>query len=389
MEIVVHTSKDYDVFIIKGEIKISTLVTVSSMLSKHLEKNIYKDLVIDLSQVEYIDSSGLRMLINLQKKLEVSNKKPYLLNPSAQTAKLLDETKTDKVFTVIHSTDELDQQIAANIYQKYLPYTIEQSNLLRLRLSCAVCGSENVVGYLFDLNNYVWSWKNDDPYPNAHIGGNTASLDILGHIPVICLECSMCSINLNDFNVLDNEAIAIKSSMGDTVKLLLSKTIKKRKKMIQGDTVIGDTMFEYPRNKTACYIVYSLAEFCARTISVNKGSSSPYIVGYLNYLCLRYAKIEEKTELINSCRTWFTQALNQIDKLNEREIAISYMAILLAGINLEKYDECHKLSDEIKFRQQNLPAGQSTATYSSPGFWYEQALNIWHIELESKSRILR
>jgi anti-sigma B factor antagonist len=390
MEIILHASREYDAFLLKGEIKISTLATISSTLSKHIEKNSHKDLVLDLSQVEYIDSSGLRMLINLQKKLESAKKRVYLLNPSTQTMRLLDETKTSTVFTTIPSIDTLEQRIAADVHQKFLPYTSPDKDLLKLHLSCAVCGSENVTGYLFDLNGYDWKWADDDPYPTSFIQGSSTPIDVLGHLPIVCLDCCLSSINPNDFNVMNGASIAIKSVLNDTLKLLLSKSIKKRKRMLLDEqSVTGEFFFHYPRKKNASYMAYALAEFCTRTLSVNKETSNPYLVGFLSYLCLRFAKLEEKPELINNCRTWFTQALNQIDRLSEVETAISYMAILLADINLEKYNECYKVVNSIKEHQATLTPGQNAATFLNPNFWHTQALFIWQKEMDTKSQILK
>jgi anti-anti-sigma factor len=387
-DIVLHVSKEYDVFTLKGDIKIATLLNASGVMSKHIEKNSHKDLVLDLSLVDYIDSSGLRMLINLQKRMATIKKCVYLLNPSEPAKRLLDETRTDKVFTIIDSLDRLDQQIAADIYHKYLPFTTAESDMKRLQLTCAVCGSGCVIGYLFDLNNFKWEWTNSNPFPTAYLPGTETQIDVLGHLPVVCSECYMSSNNIGDFNVVDGETVVIKSNLNDVNKALLSKTIKKRKKMMQNDP-ISDSFFEYPRDKNACYKAYALAEFCTRNISVSKGSSNPYLVGFLNYLCLRYAKTEEKSDLINNCRTWFTQALNQVDKLNELEIAVSYFAILLSDINLGKFDEGYKAISNIKEHSEKLPQSQSARTFTNPAFWYQQAQNIWQTEMDAKSRILQ
>lgn len=389
MELSFHISKYYDVFIINGEINITSLVTAVNEFSDHIKKNEHKNFVLDLSNVEYIDSSGLRMFVNLKKKIESNDKKMYILNPSENVARVFSETKTDKVFEIIDSLEKIDKKISDEILNKYKPYTIKEDDLDRLKMSCPICGSSNVTGYLVDLNGYDWGWTEDDPFPTSYIKDSKSAIDMFSLLPAVCMECYMSSIALSDFSVLEDESIAIKSNLDDHTKLLLSKTIKKRKKMMQLGRVIDDAFFEYPRSRESSFQAYLLAEFCARTISISKGKSNPFLVGYLNYWTLRYAQQEQKAEFINNCRTWFTQALNQIDDLNNTEIAISCFSMLISDINLEKYEEGSKIFSNIKERKNGIPSSKSKAEIMSPLFWYDQAIKIWEKEIETKSKILK
>ena len=73
----------------------------------------------------------------------------------------------------------------------------------------------------------------------------------------------MTSIDISHFNIIDDGGTVFKSSLDETSKQSLAKAIKKRKKVVDADLVIGDTFFLYPRERSANYIAYILAESCA------------------------------------------------------------------------------------------------------------------------------
>ena len=58
------------------------------------------DIKIDCTDLEYIDSTGLGVLIGVLKRLKVNEKDIYILNPRKNVKKIFDITGLDKIFKV-------------------------------------------------------------------------------------------------------------------------------------------------------------------------------------------------------------------------------------------------------------------------------------------------
>lgn len=66
---------------------------------------------IDLSRVDYINSTGIGVLINILTKMRNRNGEVVLINPSEQIKKLLIITKLNSIFDVVGSREEAINQL--------------------------------------------------------------------------------------------------------------------------------------------------------------------------------------------------------------------------------------------------------------------------------------
>lgn len=62
--------------------------------------------VVDISEVRYINSSGIGVLITLLTRFRNTGGDLYLLNPSKHVEKLLIITKLQAIFNIVHSEQE-------------------------------------------------------------------------------------------------------------------------------------------------------------------------------------------------------------------------------------------------------------------------------------------
>jgi anti-sigma B factor antagonist len=100
MDIKLTETNGVAVVMIEGEINIST----SPQLKKEMEKVANPKLVINLSKVGYVDSSGLATLVEILKKSRSKGGSMYLTHLSDKVRSLFEITKLDKLF-VIHADD--------------------------------------------------------------------------------------------------------------------------------------------------------------------------------------------------------------------------------------------------------------------------------------------
>ena len=84
------------------------VVTNSQELRRELQQtatdNELSRLVLDLSQVEFMDSSGIGVLVSLLKSMRATGGDVVLLKPQGSVRMLLDLTRLSSVFTIAPNT---------------------------------------------------------------------------------------------------------------------------------------------------------------------------------------------------------------------------------------------------------------------------------------------
>ena len=90
-------SNDFWNVYLKGEIDISTADELKKSLHKLVdEKNI--DIRLNLEDLDYIDSTGLGVIIGILKRLRIENKEVYIEKPKNNVRKIFNITGLDKIF---------------------------------------------------------------------------------------------------------------------------------------------------------------------------------------------------------------------------------------------------------------------------------------------------
>lgn len=82
-----------------GEVDIHTSSELKEKLLEILEEK-NRSIIINAEDLEYIDSTGLGMLISIVKRLKSSGMELILVNPRSNVSKLFTITGLDKVFTL-------------------------------------------------------------------------------------------------------------------------------------------------------------------------------------------------------------------------------------------------------------------------------------------------
>lgn len=90
-----------------GEVDICTAPAFEKALVAGLELT-DRYLIVDLSDLSYIDSAGLGALLNTHRKLSAKNKELVAVAPTGHSAvwKVLEITRFDRIFKVRRSLDE-------------------------------------------------------------------------------------------------------------------------------------------------------------------------------------------------------------------------------------------------------------------------------------------
>lgn len=71
----------------------------------------FKNALLDLSKVRYINSSGIGLLITIVTKFRTNEGEVILVNPSEQVKKLINITKLDSIFTIVQNEKEAKKHL--------------------------------------------------------------------------------------------------------------------------------------------------------------------------------------------------------------------------------------------------------------------------------------
>lgn len=84
---------------LKGELDVSSADEFKSKLYSMTDEKV-ADIKINLEGLDYIDSTGLGVMVGVLKRLKVNNKGIYLSNPKSNVRKIFEITGLDKIFNL-------------------------------------------------------------------------------------------------------------------------------------------------------------------------------------------------------------------------------------------------------------------------------------------------
>ena len=94
---IIDTKNDFWEVSLAGELDVSTADELKKSLHKLVdEKNI--DMKLNLENLDYIDSTGIGVMIGILKRLKIENKEVYIEKPKNNVRKIFNITGLDKVF---------------------------------------------------------------------------------------------------------------------------------------------------------------------------------------------------------------------------------------------------------------------------------------------------
>ncbi|MFW5837823.1 MAG: STAS domain-containing protein [Desulfovibrionaceae bacterium] len=91
-----------------GEVTIEVSGEMKRRIEESLQAETFESLVLDLSQVRFMDSSGIGALVALNSKVKSAGKRFYLLAPSEQVRKTLELVQLLSFFDIMDSKEDLE-----------------------------------------------------------------------------------------------------------------------------------------------------------------------------------------------------------------------------------------------------------------------------------------
>jgi anti-sigma B factor antagonist len=110
MELRIRKSEEIYVIDVQGELDLYNAYKLKELLTTMLEKKIER-FIINLDEVEYIDSSGIGALIYISSTVKKSNLKLAITNIHGSVQKVMELTKLIGYFPITATMDEAMKQV--------------------------------------------------------------------------------------------------------------------------------------------------------------------------------------------------------------------------------------------------------------------------------------
>ena len=105
MELKIRKNKDVYIVDVSGEMDLYNSYKLKELITKMLERQV-KCIVLNLEEVEYIDSSGIGALIYICSTLKKKNLKLYITNIHGSVKKVIELTKLMGYFPIASTVEE-------------------------------------------------------------------------------------------------------------------------------------------------------------------------------------------------------------------------------------------------------------------------------------------
>lgn len=103
----IERKQDCLIVTFRGEITLEVTNQLKSEMDLSIKQEDFSNLVVDLSDISFMDSSGIGFLVALNTKIMGLNKKMYLYKPSQQVRKTLALVQLANFFQTLEDEDEL------------------------------------------------------------------------------------------------------------------------------------------------------------------------------------------------------------------------------------------------------------------------------------------
>ncbi len=102
---------DYSEVIFNGDLTIDDTQNIKKELKMHLANSITKNMLVNLEHVQFMDSSGLGLLISLFKEVNEQKGEIVFLGIQEYVAKLLEMVKLNQIFKIAENLEEAQKMI--------------------------------------------------------------------------------------------------------------------------------------------------------------------------------------------------------------------------------------------------------------------------------------
>lgn len=373
----IQQKRDHILIDVLGDMRINSFVELKGEIDRLIESDV-AHIDFDLSGVNSIDSSSLRLIINLNKRLQEKGGGVLLVNPSKVARDILESTNLVKVLKVFPTTKEYDAFLTRQSGESTFDYWSvgEECNAIirKVSLKCPICENPNVFGYCLNPEYRHMEWVKNMLLPTCAGATGDKDSDFDRSRVAVCVNCHMASAYLQDFNVTKDDGVVKKSRLDEGSVALLTKSAQRRKKIMENLSVAaGDDFFKWPRTDAAVLTSYRLAKECARSASNDRESTDAFALTYLNIMDGELSPAKDEAACFDSARAWGMELLETTEKYTEEQVGQVFYYLIMLNIRMEKNKDAKETLERFDSFFEKI---HDNITRQAVAFWHQRAHQI-------------
>lgn len=103
-------TEDYYLIKISGDLDMISSNKIKNQILEKISSKLCKDLIIDLTDLSYIDSSGLGILIGLHKQCKLNGRKLKIFGLNKQLRELFILTSLDRILNIYETFEDATEE---------------------------------------------------------------------------------------------------------------------------------------------------------------------------------------------------------------------------------------------------------------------------------------
>ncbi len=310
------------------------------------------DVSLDFSEVESIDTSGIRFVENVQKLLEKNNHKLILFSAKNGTLETLHSSGVDKLCRVFSSLEDFEQtfhEMTDERREGYFKLSNGKGPLHRLALICPLCGTDSIHCFLLDESLHECLWEEDEITPQWHLKeGRANELPFDLYEVSVCHQCFFASARTDHFTLHVPEGDIQSILTHDQLERLIRNNSVREALVSEGYKASAKSFFGIPRAQQSAFIAWSLYDRCLRDASKERLNVDALEVARAN---LMMAKFSEKgtalDKFFSTAHVWLTDIIKQPERYATKRLVSAFVYLISVDLALDKSSEARKMYQKL------------------------------------------
>lgn len=343
----------FTVMTITGEIKVTSITELRKELQTLMVES--QPLAVDLSNVTYIDSSGVSLLVNMQKKLATQDRKFCLYGAQPEVAKVLKELNLDRVITIYDSHKAfVENNIVIAVDELYPPsnYDFGGKPYSLKNLVCPLCEHKDIKGFVVNKRTQEIKLPAGELLPTWEGREGFPTIDPHSTQITICPGCFFASRHITYFH---EERGEFKSALGEKEIHALVKDDATRTRLLKGSGMTTLDKFYPPFMPKEAFWVYTVAEECAHTLYRIENRLSTYDLAYYNLALTLYCGEKQLPEFWRRAFMWYNEITKRSSEFAPATLIEAYYSLYMLAEKLKRPREGDAIYAELKALNSSAP----------------------------------
>lgn len=316
------------------------------------------DIALDVRDLRYIDSSGMRFLRNFGENLAKQGRKLVFFGPPEDIGTQLNEGTGLEVYPTLTDFERGFHETDPGLLKALRGLASGKGMVKSLQLACPLCNNHEVTGYLFDTENQEMVWTENDILPVWIPKDPKRDFTDFGVYEVaVCSNCFFSSNRLDWFTVYFSEGEVASSLTPDQISNLGNAAAARRNLVGESEHVQDPNYFLMPRQTRAAYLSWKLNEFTQKHLAPERKNTDGFEIAVSNFMMCRYCGGDSAllNEHMHTALAWLNNILQYPFWYSTQRLVKAHTYTISVLLAMDKKREARVLCDKLFEEYRNFP----------------------------------